>query len=137
MKPTYHVVGAAVVKNGRVLCARRGGQSRSLAGYWEFPGGKVEDGENEREALVREMREECLCDLRVGDRLATTVHEYDFAIIQLSTYLCDLMDGGIDPVATEHSELRWVTPDDLRSLQWAPADTEAVDVLVERLALSS
>ena len=62
------VVGAAIVRDGKVLCARRG-NGKSLAGYWEFPGGKVKPGESRREALRREIEEELLCEVTIADEV--------------------------------------------------------------------
>jgi len=95
-----------------------------MAGKWEFPGGKIEDGESPREALEREIREELLCDILVGDEVTTTTHEYDFAIVTLATYYCELVGG--EPELTEHVEGRWVAPGQLAALDWAAADLPAV-----------
>lgn len=121
------VVGAAIVSDGRVLCARRG-TGRHLDGYWEFPGGKVEDGESQRQALRREIREELRCEITVGPLLRTSVQAYDFATISLSVFLCQLVEGS--PTLTEHRTLLWLTPDEMRGLDWAPADREAAKLII-------
>ena len=123
------VVGAVFIRRGSVFAARRG-PDKAIPGAWEFPGGKIEPGESPRDALVRELREELLIDARVDAHLTTTAHAYDFGVVSLSTYLCELVSG--DPVLTEHSEARWVAVEDLPSLDWAPADIPAVELLVER-----
>ncbi|EEI17407.1 (deoxy)nucleoside triphosphate pyrophosphohydrolase [Corynebacterium sanguinis] len=123
------VVGAVFIRRGSVFAARRG-PDKAIPGAWEFPGGKIELGESPRDALVRELREELLIDARVDAHLTTTAHAYDFGVVSLSTYLCELVSG--DPVLTEHSEARWVAVEDLPSLDWAPADIPAVELLVER-----
>jgi 8-oxo-dGTP diphosphatase len=133
VKKTHHVVGAAIVRDGKVLCAKRGDKTKSLAGYWEFPGGKIEPGETAEAALIREMREECLCDIKVIEEIATTRHEYDFAVIVLTTFFCALEENSDEPRLTEHAELTWTAPAKMKSLLWAPADCEAVDVIVQRL----
>ncbi len=119
------VVGAVIVADGRILCTRRG--TGPLAGLWEFPGGKVEPGESPQDALVREIREELSCTIHVGEQITTTRHEYDFATIVLMTFACSLADG--EPVLTEHTETRWLSPDDLGELTWAPADLPTVELL--------
>jgi 8-oxo-dGTP diphosphatase len=96
-----------------------------LAGYWEFPGGKVERGESPREALVREIDEELRCEVLVGSQVESTRHEYDFATIVLTTFYCDLLGG--QPHLTDHDEVRWCTPGEMESLRWAPADIPAVE----------
>ena len=127
------VVGAVIVSEGQVLCAQRAG-SGPLAGKWEFPGGKVEPDEAPEAALVREIYEELGCGISVGELVTTTVHEYDFAVVALTTFYCDLTEGR--PQLTEHAELRWLDAGDLRFLDWAPADVPAV-ALVERQFTSS
>ena len=132
-KQLYNVVGAVIIREGQVLCAKRGDQSKTLAGYWEFPGGKIEIGETAEEALAREMREECRCDIKVGELVTTTRYEYDFAIINLTSFLCSLTDDSDEPRLSEHSELRWVLPCDMETLLWAPADREAVNLVTKLL----
>lgn len=130
MKKRIQVTGAALVKDGKILAARRGGE-KSLAGFWEFPGGKIETGETPEQALARELREELLIDATVGDFITTTEYEYDFGIVVLSTYFCRL--HGEEPTLTEHSEIRWVAPADMLSLTWAPADVPAVELISKNL----
>lgn len=121
------VVGAVIVNDGLILCAQRG-PSGALGGMWEFPGGKIEAGETPREALVREIAEELDCVVHVGSEVTTTRHEYDFGIVTLTTFYCDLVSG--TPQLTEHSETRWLAPAELAELAWAPADIPAVEILM-------
>ncbi|WP_203338764.1 (deoxy)nucleoside triphosphate pyrophosphohydrolase [Nocardioides limicola] len=129
-KKRISVVGAVIVHDGNVLCAQRG--PGALSGMWEFPGGKIEPGETTREALSREIDEELRCSVKVGDEVTTTTHEYDFGIVTLTTFYCDLLDG--EPALTEHAEVRWLAPADLHHLDWAPADIPAVDVIQKKLS---
>lgn len=128
MKKRIPVTGAVIVKDGKVLCAQRGPE-KSLGGYWEFPGGKIEAGETPEQSLARELKEELLCDAKIGAHITTTAHEYDFAIIELSTYYCTLTGG--DPVLTEHAEIRWLTGAEMLELEWAPADIPAVEIIAK------
>lgn len=123
MAKRINVVGAVIVKDGLVLCAQRGPRG-SLAGMWEFPGGKIEAGETSRDALEREITEELRCTVTVGDEVTTTIHEYDFGVVSLTTFYCELIEG--TPTLTEHADVVWLTPDQLQSLDWAPADVPAV-----------
>lgn len=123
MPKHFDVVGAVLLRNGTVLCTQRGG-SGPLAGSWEFPGGKVEQGESPSAALIREIQEELGCTISVGDRVVSTTHEYDFATVTLTTFYCTLSSG--EPVLSEHQAATWLEPGDLHVLDWAPADIPAV-----------
>ncbi|MHA7686385.1 (deoxy)nucleoside triphosphate pyrophosphohydrolase [Corynebacterium evansiae] len=126
-----NVVGAVLVRDGKVLAAQRS-ESMSLPLMWEFPGGKIEPGETPVEALRRELKEELLCDADVGEHVETTEHDYDFGTVILSTFFCTL--NGEDPQITEHAEIRWVSASDLLDLAWAPADIPAVQKIVQKLS---
>jgi 8-oxo-dGTP diphosphatase len=118
-----HVVGAIVIRDGLVMCAQRGNDG-NLPGLWEFPGGKIEQGESKRAALVREISEELGCTIEVGREVATTSHIYEFGEVTLTTFYCRLVAG--TPTLTEHVAIRWLPPETLTSLPWAPADIPAV-----------
>lgn len=123
------VVGAAIMRRGRILCAQRG-PGRSLEGYWEFPGGKIERGETPRQALEREISEELRCRVEVHERVCTSRYSYGFGRIELSTFVCHLIGG--DPHLTEHEQIRWTEPEDLNGLDWAPVDHPAAAILASR-----
>lgn len=116
------MVAAAIVRDGRLLVAQRPLHKRE-GGKWELPGGKVEPGESEQGALVREIREELLCevtaDLRIG--------EGTIGDVRLCAWLCSLVDG--EPTRTEHIELRWLTPDAVAGMDWAAADVPLLAAL--------
>ena len=126
MKKNIHVVGAVIIENDKILCAQRG-PSKSLPLKWEFPGGKIEAGETPQEALSHEIKEEMQCIVEIGGQVEHTVYEYDFGIVHLTTYYCKLIEG--KPVLTEHVEMKWLAPDELKSLDWAPADIPAIETL--------
>jgi 8-oxo-dGTP diphosphatase len=126
LKKQIHVVGAVIRRDGTILCAQRG-RNGSLPGMWEFPGGKVESGETPRAALQREIVEELQCQVSVGELITTTAHEYDFGIVNLTTFYCELVEG--DPVLLEHEAVQWLVPSELRTLDWAPADIPAVSLI--------
>ncbi len=127
MKKTIEVVGAIIVDNGKILCAQRGPE-KSLANYWEFPGGKIEAGETPVAALKRELTEELLITVTVDEEMfESTKHEYDFGIVHLTTFICHLEEG--EPQLTEHVAIKWLPAEELDTLEWAPADVPAVDKL--------
>lgn len=131
MLKRIEVVGAVLIDEDRVFAAKRG-PGKAMAGYWEFPGGKIEPGESPEHALARELNEELKIDVSVGEFLVTATHGTGSAVIELSTYLCDLTAG--TPVLTEHSESRWVPAAELSVLTWAPADIPTVELLQGRFA---
>jgi 8-oxo-dGTP diphosphatase len=132
VKKQINVVGAVIVREGLILCAQRG-PTGALPGMWEFPGGKIEAGETPHDALAREITEELECEVAVGELITTTTHEYDFGVVVLTTFYCELLSG--TPVLTEHAEVVWLSPGELNSLEWAPADIRAVE-LIEKPASS-
>ncbi len=111
------VVGAAIVSDGRVLAACRSAPPE-LAGGWEFPGGKVEDGESEANALVRECREELGVEVAVG-RLIGTQPIADGLVLRV--YLAEHLLG-YPEARLDHGEVRWLSADELNSVGWLPAD---------------
>lgn len=129
MKKEIHVVGAVIESNNKILCAQRG-PDKSLGNLWEFPGGKIEAGETKREALEREIKEELLCSIEVNERITTTRYEYDFGFVTLTTFHCKLISGV--PTLTEHIDVKWLPISDLKSLNWAPADLPAIDLLTQQ-----
>ncbi|WP_037607960.1 (deoxy)nucleoside triphosphate pyrophosphohydrolase [Streptacidiphilus rugosus] len=124
------VVGAALVRGGLVLAARRSAPE-ALAGRWEFPGGKVEPGETVADALERELREELGVEARARDRLpgAWEVREG----LELHIWSADLLDGEPLPLQ-DHDELRWLAPADLYSVDWLPQDRFALPHVAALLA---
>ena len=126
MKKRIVVVGAVIFSDGKIFATKRG-EGMSLQGMWEFPGGKIENGETPQQALVREIQEELGAVVSVGELVTTTEHEYDFGIVELTTYRCSLISG--TPAITEHSESLWLEPSQLHTLEWAPADIPAVEIL--------
>jgi 8-oxo-dGTP diphosphatase len=124
------VVGAAIIVAARVLACARSGPPE-VAGKWEFPGGKVEPGETEVVALVRECAEELGVRVEIGGRIGRDVRiGHGRAVLRV--YAARLAEG--EPRALEHSEIRWLAADELDSVSWLPADTPIVGALRPLLA---
>jgi 8-oxo-dGTP diphosphatase len=122
------VVGAVIAnERGDILCALRS-PTMSLPNLWEFPGGKIEQGESPEESLRREILEELGCTIEVGKMIADTQYAYPFAIIHLITYKARIKEG--TPQAREHSTIEWVPVPQLVAYNWAPADMPTVEKLM-------
>lgn len=131
MKKHLEVVGAVILREGKVLAARRG-ESRYpyVAHKFEFVGGKIEPGESAERALEREVREELGARIEVERPFLTLEHEYPDFTITLHTFLCTLLSGFHK---TEHEALVWMPLAALDAAEWAPADAPAVAALKKLL----
>ncbi|CAM3504956.1 MULTISPECIES: (deoxy)nucleoside triphosphate pyrophosphohydrolase [Saccharibacillus] len=127
MKKHIHVVGAVIIENEKILCAQRG-KTKTLAYKWEFPGGKIEEGEMPQDALKREIDEEMKCTVEIGEFILTTVYEYEFGFVHLSTFYCKLVEG--KPTLTEHIDIKWLSTNELITLDWAPADIPTLEKIM-------
>lgn len=117
------VVTAAVVeRDARFLVTRRP-RGVHLEGLWEFPGGKCQPDESYESCLRREMAEELGTDVRVRDQLFTVSHDYPERIVELHFYSCDLLE---EPRPVLGQEMRWVSREELGSLEFPPADQELI-----------
>lgn len=119
------VVAGAIERDGRYLAARRT-RPDWAAGKWEFPGGKVERGESDEQALVREIREELGVEILVGDRVPGEWPLHDDLVLHL--YVATLEDGEPQPL-DHHDELRWLAPEDFDEVAWLDSDVDAVRTL--------
>lgn len=126
MSRTVRVAAAIMVKEGRIFATQRG--YGDYKDWWEFPGGKLEDGETPEEALTREIREELRAEISIG-RLFDTV-EYDYPEFHLVMYcfLCGLASDGVELV--EHEAAYWLGKKDIMAVRWLPSDIEVVEKLV-------
>lgn len=122
------VTAAIIVKDGYVLATRRA-SGQSLAGHWEFPGGKVEPGETLAQCLARELKEELGLDVSVGEVIAESEYHYDHGAIRLIALRTEILEGTI--TLTVHDEAKWVLPTKLEDLQLAPADIPIARALRE------
>ena len=118
------VTAAVIVKDSKVLAARRG-PGKHLEGYWEFPGGKLEENETPEGCLERELTEEFSISSRVGAYIGDSVYDYGEKIIHLLGYEVEHIAGDFKLV--DHDELRWLEIDQLADMKWAPADIPLVE----------
>ncbi|MFK0294457.1 (deoxy)nucleoside triphosphate pyrophosphohydrolase [Streptomyces sp. NPDC090442] len=123
------VVGGAVCERGRLLAARRSAPP-ALAGRWELPGGKVEDGETPEQALVRELREELGVDAAPVERIPGEWVLRPGYVLQVWT--ARLVSGRPEPLQ-DHDELRWLRPGEEREVDWLDQDRPAVAEVMRRL----
>lgn len=122
----YRVTAAIIKKDNKILIARRAA-NKHLAGYWEFPGGKIEDNETPEICLKRELNEELGITVNVGNFFMENQHDYGTKIILLQAYLCELISGSI--VLRDHDKFEWVVKSDLSNFNFAPADIPFVKAL--------
>lgn len=124
-------VTAAITRDseGRVLICRRP-EGKNCAGLWEFPGGKLEEGETMEECLIRECEEELSVELSVGDEFSSVVHDYGTFTVEVHFFLCTILSGV--PVRKEHEQeaVAWAYPSELFSYRFCPADAEVVSKIV-------
>lgn len=125
---TYEVTAAIIHKNSRILIARRG-SSRHLAGFWEFPGGKIEEGETPETCLKRELKEELGITVKVIEFFMQNMHHYAEKIILLKAYRCELISGNI--TQKDHDAIAWIEKKDFHKYKFAPADIPFVNKLME------
>lgn len=115
---TVRVVAAIIIENGKVFATQRGyGEFKD---GWEFPGGKIEQGETPEEAIVREIKEELDTVVEVGELLDTVEYDYPNFHLSMDCFICKIKSG--DLVLKEHKSAKWLTKEILRSVEWLPAD---------------
>ena len=126
---TVRVVAAVIRSEDKIFATARG--YGEFKGQWEFPGGKIEPGETPQEALVREIQEELDVKIEVGDLIDTIEYESPSFHLSMDCFWCIVTDGEI--TLKEAEDARWLSKDELYSVDWLPADME----LIEKLVLSN
>ncbi len=122
MKKTIRVAAAAIITKGKLLIAQRPYSDCSYKSLkWEFPGGKIEAGETVTQALKREIREELDCNIEIEKMLPEMEYEYPDFFLQMTICICSLKENEV-PRALEHNAILFVGSDELRTVDWAPAD---------------
>ncbi len=126
-KPRIRVVAAEVERDERYLITQRRSEA-SFPELWEFPSGKVEEGEGDEEALAREMRERLDVDVDVGDEVLAVEREYERYVIDFHVYRCEIQSEVIR--AARVKDFRWVSVPELADYEFPPADQESLDLLL-------
>ena len=124
---TVKVVAAIIRRDDKIYATQRG--YGDYKDGWEFPGGKVEPHETPEQALIREIKEELLADIKVGKKLITVEHDYPGFHLSMDCFWAELVNDE-DPVLTEHEAARWLAKDALNEVDWLPADVKVVEAVL-------
>jgi 8-oxo-dGTP diphosphatase len=127
MRRKIRVVGAMIEQDGKYLITQRPATA-SLPNLWEFPGGRVEPGETDEEALARELREEMGIHVDVGDRVIHVEHAYESYDIDFCVYRCRMTRGPLRHIRV--ADHRWVRPGELDEYEFPPADEKSIAKLL-------
>lgn len=123
------VVAAIIQKENKILATKRG--YGEFINMWEFPGGKIEPGETKEEALIREIKEELNIEISVDKFAIDIEYQYPNFYLFMSCFMCSIKEGSIELL--EHNDGRWITKEELNTLNWLPADIDAVNYLKENM----
>ncbi len=126
-KKHVKVAAALLFERGKIFAAKRGASPYPYVAHkYEFPGGKLEEGESAEHAVERELKEELNLSVKVGSLYAKHTFEYPDFIITLSVYECEMRS---DFCLKEHESYAWIAPKDLKAEEWAPADADIIEGL--------
>ncbi len=126
---TVRVVAAVIRKDNKIFATQRGyGEFKD---GWEFPGGKIEEGETPEQALAREIKEELDTEIQVGKLIDTIEYDYPKFHLSMDCFWCEIMQGGLE--LKEHEAARWLSKEELYSVDWLPADVGVVERIKEEL----
>ena len=125
------VVAAVIAREGKILAVRRGVSKLDyISEKWEFPGGKMEEGETEQQTIEREIFEELEMKIQAKEKLITVEHTYPDFQLTMHTYFCD--SATTSPTLNEHIDFKWLAVEELSQLDWAGADVPIVEALIQR-----
>ena len=123
------VVAAIIQKENKILATKRG--YGEFINMWEFPGGKIESGETKKQALVREIKEELNIEINVDKFALDIEYQYPNFYLFMSCFMCSIKEGSIELL--EHNDGKWIKKEELNTLNWLPADIDAVNYLKENM----
>jgi len=124
------VVAAIIAKDNKIYCARRANKGETAL-KWEFPGGKIEKGEEAPQALVREIHEELNATIEVDKYFMSVEHQYNSFFVTMHSFLCRVKEGSLK--RNEHIEDKWLEISELNTLDWAEADKPIVEKLMSTI----
>jgi len=131
----YIEVACAIIeRGGKVLCTQRS-ETMSLPLKWEFPGGKINEGESPEECLKRELAEELGIEVSIGAPLSVSTYRYPTFSVTLYPFICKIISGEI--VLHEHAAMSWLSPEELQNLDWAEADGPVIKEYQRQLVKNS
>ena len=129
MMKTVRVVAAVIRKDDKIFATQRGyGEFKD---GWEFPGGKIEERETPEQALAREIKEELNTEIQVGKLIDTIEYDYPKFHLSMDCFWCEIMQGGLE--LKEHEAARWLSKEELYSVDWLPADVGVVEKIKKEL----
>ena len=123
------VVAAIIQKENKILATKRG--YGEFINMWEFPGGKIEPGETKEEALIREIKEELNIEINVDKFAIDIEYQYPNFYLFMSCFMCSIKEGSMELL--EHNDSKWITKEELNTLNWLSADIDAVNYLKENM----
>ncbi len=126
---TVRVVAAVIRKDDKIFATQRGyGEFKD---GWEFPGGKIEEGETPEQALAREIKEELDTEIQVGELIGTIEYDYPKFHLSMDCFWCEITQGGLE--LKEHEAARWLSKEELYGVDWLPADVGVVERIKKEL----
>jgi 8-oxo-dGTP diphosphatase len=128
------VTCAIIINEGRILAALRSRQM-SESWKWEFPGGKIDEGESAEECIKREINEELDVKIDITERLPSVIHFYPRKTIELIPFICSISNGTVH--AVEHEKVSWFLPNELPSLNWAGADKRIIQEILNKVQVKA
>lgn len=128
-RKTIRVVAAIIIHEDKIFVTQRG--YGEFEGGWEFPGGKIEEGETPQEALKREIMEELETEIKVGELIDTIEYDYPTFHLSMDCFWAEIVSGNL--VLKEHESAEWLAKDELDSVEWLPADITLIDKIRESM----